>query len=278
MASLRVMTLNMASGSGMSYVDFSALTQANFINRVGPDVVFLQEVDRGTRRAGGVDQLGALRDATSLGDSHFVKWRNLEGGEYGVGIISRLPLRNVENRSVYKPPEWWPWFVTHVVTPVAYATIDVADAGVELYATHFPSNDEGRKKFGADRIAGSVPAVLNTILGGDFNDGPGGMAMAAIDAKFRPAESISRQVVTADQPERVTIGDGIIDRGLDHLYVSGRLTCELWTTLFPVEDGRQFSDHPIGYADFQLAAGPPQPSELQTSVSPTRHRSTSIRP
>jgi endonuclease/exonuclease/phosphatase family metal-dependent hydrolase len=268
MAALRVMTLNMASGSGMSYVDFTAATHANFINRHNPDVVFLQEVDRGTGRAGGVDQLGALREATSLHDSHFVKWRNLQGGEYGVAILSRLPLRNVENRSVYKPPEWWPWFVTQVVTPVAYATIDVAGAGVDLYATHFPSNNEGRKKFGADQIAASIPGVLNTILGGDLNDGPTGIAMVAIDAKFRPAESIAAQIITSDHPDGVVVGDGIIDRGLDHLYVSGRITCDRWTALFPVEGGRQFSDHPISYADFQLATTAPQPSGLRTSVQP----------
>src|SRR5688572_29984067 len=140
MSVLRVMTMNLASGSGMSYVDFTVATHVSFINRHEPDVVFLQEVDRGTRRAGGVDQVAVLRESTALNDSHFVKWRDLEGGEYGVAIISKLPLQGVDNISVYKPPEWWPWFVTQVVTPVAYARIGVSGTSFHLYATHFPSN------------------------------------------------------------------------------------------------------------------------------------------
>lgn len=268
MSSLRLMTLNMASGCGMPYVDFTAATHASFINRLNPDVVLLQEVDRRTGRAGGVDQLAVLRDSTQLRDSHFVKWRNLEGGEYGVAIISKHPLLSVENRSVYKPAEWWPWLVVQVVTPVAYAQIDLAGTRVHLYATHFPSNDEGRKKFGADQIAARIPAGPPTVFGGDFNDGPGGTAMSAIDARFVAAESIAGQVVADDQPVGVVVGDGVIDRGLDHCYVSGGMSCDTWRTVFPVEGGRQFSDHPIAYADLRPPAPAPVLRALGATVLP----------
>ena len=86
---LRLMTMNLASGSGEPYVDFTTQAPARFINEVNPDVVYLQEVDRATQRAGGVDQIAALQSSTALHDGHFVKWQNLQGGEYGVGIISK---------------------------------------------------------------------------------------------------------------------------------------------------------------------------------------------
>jgi endonuclease/exonuclease/phosphatase family metal-dependent hydrolase len=268
MTALVVMTMNLASGSGTTYVDFTCATHAAFINRLDPDVVFLQEVDRGTARAGRVDQLAVLRDSTKLTDSHFVNWRDVEGGQFGVAIISRLPLQGVENRSVLKPAQWWPWFVRQVVTPLAYARVDVAGAPVDLCATHFPSSDEGRKKYGADELARTIPAAASTVFGGDFNDGPGGGAMAAIDARFTAAESVAPRVVTDDQPVGVTTGDGIIDRGLDHVYLAGAVTCRTWTTLFPVQDGRQFSDHPIAVAELEVP-GRPAPLRLpRTAVLP----------
>jgi endonuclease/exonuclease/phosphatase family metal-dependent hydrolase len=81
MSAFRLMTMNMGSGSGEPYVDFSAAADARFINLRDPDVVFLQELDRRTGRAGGVDQLAVLRESTPLVHSHFVKWRNFDGGE-----------------------------------------------------------------------------------------------------------------------------------------------------------------------------------------------------
>ena len=261
------MTMNLASGSGTSYVDFSCATHAAFIVRLGVDVVFLQEVDRLTRRAGGIDQLAALRDATGLSESHFVLWQNIEGGEYGVAIISRLPLITIENRSVLKPWHWWPFFVRQVVTPVAYAQISVAGKTLDLYATHFPSSNESRKQYGAEELAAAIPRSEYVVFGGDFNDGPGGVAMRSIDQRFSPAASVAAEVRVADEPIGVTFGDGIIDRGLDHIYLANGISCRLWTTTFPVQAGRQFSDHPICIADLEL----PRPAVLrllQTAISP----------
>jgi endonuclease/exonuclease/phosphatase family metal-dependent hydrolase len=275
MTALRVMTMNLASGSGTSYVDFSCMTHAEFIARVGADIVFLQEVDRGTRRSGGVDQLSALREKTDLHDSHFVSWQDVEGGQYGVAIISRFPLTKLENRSVLKPWQWWPPFIRQVVTPVAHAQINVEGTPVDLYATHFPSSDESRKKYGADLVAAGIPSGGNVIFGGDFNDGPGGVAMQAIDQRFTAAESVAGEVRVQDQPVGVTNGDGIIDRGLDHIYMSGALRCSTWTTRFPVVDGRQFSDHPIGNADLDVPSASPHHS---SPVTPRRTLRTSIQP
>jgi endonuclease/exonuclease/phosphatase family metal-dependent hydrolase len=265
MTTLRLMTMNVASGCGMPYVDFTVAAHARFINLLKPDIVFLQEVDRGTRRASGVDQLALLRDSTGLLHSHFVKWRNLEGGEYGVAIISRLPLEAAENRSVWKPWHWWPYFVAQVITPVAYAQVDFSGTHLHLYATHFPSNNEDRKKFGADEIAAAIPVGLPMVLGGDFNDGPTGVAMRAIDARFITAQTIASQVIVEDQGE-VCAGESA---ALDHLYLGGNLLCDFWTSVPAVEGPRGcFSDHAIVYGDLRLAAPPPPARELRTSLVP----------
>jgi endonuclease/exonuclease/phosphatase family metal-dependent hydrolase len=113
-----------------------------------------------------------------------------------------------------------------------------------------------------------MPPAACLAFGGDFNDGPGGSAMAAIDARFTPAELIAGQNVTNDQPVGVLIGDGIIDRGLDHFYLGDGPACRVLTSLFPVENGRQFSDHPIVVADLELPSSPDPVPAAGTAVEP----------
>lgn len=52
------------------------------------DVVLLQEVDRGTRRSGNVDQLQALMDATEF-DGAFGRTLDYDGGQYGIAALAR---------------------------------------------------------------------------------------------------------------------------------------------------------------------------------------------
>ena len=52
------------------------------------DVVLLQEVDRGTKRSGGVDQLQVLMDATEF-DGVFGRTLDYDGGAYGIAALSR---------------------------------------------------------------------------------------------------------------------------------------------------------------------------------------------
>ncbi len=52
------------------------------------DVVLLQEVDRGTKRSGGVDQLQVLMDATEFAGA-FGRTLDYDGGQYGIAALSR---------------------------------------------------------------------------------------------------------------------------------------------------------------------------------------------
>jgi len=224
MTSLRIMTMNMATGSREAFVDFGAVTHADFINRVNPDVVMLQEVDRNTSRAGGVDQVAVLTNRTVLKNSHFVKSQNFQGGEYGVAIISRLPFSVIENRSLYQPAHWWPWLQTHrVVAPVAYARIETPEGPLHLYGTHFPL-ESSRQTFAAEALAATIPDGVATVLAGDFNTGRGNPELYSLDAKFTAAESSAAQVDEQDRGE-----------GIDHIYLLGGMTCEMWSTVSPMQ-------------------------------------------
>jgi endonuclease/exonuclease/phosphatase family metal-dependent hydrolase len=87
-------------------VDLEAAAEA--VAALGADVVALQEVDRGLPRTGGVDQVAELAARTGLhgvfapallGDPD-TRWTAVGDGDaggagYGVGLLSRVPLRDV---------------------------------------------------------------------------------------------------------------------------------------------------------------------------------------
>src|SRR5580704_11939398 len=86
----RVLTYNIHHGEGTDgRVDLSRL--AGVMKSVQPDFVALQEVDRGTERSGGVDQLAELERLTNM-HAEFGKAMDYSGGGYGVAVLSRWPL------------------------------------------------------------------------------------------------------------------------------------------------------------------------------------------
>lgn len=109
-STLRVASYNLLHGislrSGAVDLDAAAAVVAG----LDADVIALQEVDRGLRRSGGVDQVAVLAERSGLhgvfapaltGDPDR-SWTTVDGdgdgdaGEaYGVGLLSRLPLHAV---------------------------------------------------------------------------------------------------------------------------------------------------------------------------------------
>lgn len=90
---LRVASFNIFAGArGFDKVQ-AALRQLDV------DVIGLQEVDRGTRRAGGIDQVKRLAKATGL-HAVFAKTLDLQGGEYGLALLSRWTLNRVHRQAL----------------------------------------------------------------------------------------------------------------------------------------------------------------------------------
>ena len=106
---VRVATWNVQHGRrwDTGTVDASALAAAAAALDV--DVLALQEVERGTRRVGGVDLLAAVAEATGLHaiDGHVVE---IDGGTYGNALLVREDLveEEVGVKRLHRP--WvWPW-------------------------------------------------------------------------------------------------------------------------------------------------------------------------
>src|SRR5512145_1670899 len=91
---LRVMTYNIHVGVGMDKkLDLQRI--ADVINRERPDLVGLQEVDRGVKRTEGKDEIAELAKMTRM-DYAFAHNLDYQGGQYGVAILSRSLLKNTE--------------------------------------------------------------------------------------------------------------------------------------------------------------------------------------
>jgi endonuclease/exonuclease/phosphatase family metal-dependent hydrolase len=100
---IRVLTYNIHHGEGMDG-EFDLPRLARVIESVQPDLVALQEVDQGTQRSSGVHQLTQLGRLTRM-HAAFGKAMDFQGGGYGVGVLSRWPLRRTETHSLPDPPD-----------------------------------------------------------------------------------------------------------------------------------------------------------------------------
>ena len=159
---LRVMTFNIESGlRGLEGV-------AEVIRTAHPDVVALQEVDLGSRRAGGLDQTAVLAERAGLPYHAHFRTTDLYGGAYGIALLSRFPLEALAQYPLPVPSGAEP-------RTVAHALMRVAGREVSVYLTHLirrPFNSEARMRQSALIAAMIAKDPRPKLLMGDLNDDP----------------------------------------------------------------------------------------------------------
>jgi len=171
----RVVSYNIRHGRGTDErVDLDRT--AAVLRALAPDVVGLQEVDRIVRRSGGVDEAAQL--GAALGMSHaFGAFMPYQGGEYGLAILSRVPI--VRAVPIRLPDGNEP--------RVALAATLVPSPGdtIVVVNVHFDWVDDDGFRFAQ---ATALTQVLDTLshpylLLGDFNDEPGSRTLALFHAR-----------------------------------------------------------------------------------------------
>jgi endonuclease/exonuclease/phosphatase family metal-dependent hydrolase len=198
---LRVMTYNIHIGVGMDKKrDLARI--ANVIKAADVDVVALQEVDVRTRRSGtDSDQLAELATLTGM-HGRFGKGRDYDGGEYGQGILSRQPIKDLV---VHKLPgdnaqeERVALFAT---IPQAAPLPELLFVGTHIHhvAEHFrmPQAKEINRLLN-DATSKPTPAVL---LLGDMNAKPDGEVMTMMREFWDDPTAQSGNTFPADKPDR----------------------------------------------------------------------------
>jgi endonuclease/exonuclease/phosphatase family metal-dependent hydrolase len=178
---IRVMSYNVHHCNPPSkpgLIDIDAIAAA--IKNQDPDLVALQEIDVNTGRSGQYNQAEELAKRLNM-KFFFGKAIDYDGGDYGVAILSKYPIKESQ---VYHLP-------TNTETkgePRVLATVRVTLPGrdirfgcTHLDAQKLPTNRELQIKE-INRI--SANEKLSFIIAGDFNATPESSVIRQLDDKF----------------------------------------------------------------------------------------------
>jgi endonuclease/exonuclease/phosphatase family metal-dependent hydrolase len=191
-AELRCVTWNIRHGHGTDGridLERTAATLAG----LAPDIVLLQEVDRGCRRSGGVDQAAMLGERLGL-DSVFVAHRPFDGGEYGLALLARP--RMLGSRAV-------PLLAAPRPLVALEAELDVGLAEpLTVVVVHLVDTLEQRAAE-AREVAARLALVRGPwLVGGDFNGPRDTAPLEAFGAGFIATPRESRDTFPAEAPVR----------------------------------------------------------------------------
>jgi endonuclease/exonuclease/phosphatase family metal-dependent hydrolase len=165
-STIRVLTYNIHHGEGTDG-EFDLARLATIIKSVDPDLVALQEVDNGTERAGGLDEMNEFGRLTGLYTA-FGKAIDFQGGTYGVGILSRWPILRAENYPLPGTPD------REARTALTVEVKTGNGVRLQFTSTHLDQGREfGDRRAQATEINHRLVRERHrpTILAGDMNSG-----------------------------------------------------------------------------------------------------------
>ncbi|MDA2935617.1 endonuclease/exonuclease/phosphatase family protein [Patescibacteria group bacterium AH-259-L05] len=201
---LRVLSYNIHHGEGTDgVIDLERI--AEIINATNPDIVALQEVDRGMSRTNGVDQPAELARLTGL--TAIFEPNAYYDGEYGSAVLTRLPIIQYRNHLL-------PY--VHFIEQRGMLEVELGisregnrdDVALRLFATHLDFRTTDTERLAeVDSIETIVSTTLGSpmILTGDLNDVPESRTLAIFkriwsiasdgkDLKTAPSHSPRRQI------------------------------------------------------------------------------------
>lgn len=184
--SLRVMTYNIHAGKDAAQVH-NLERVAALIKDAAADIVLLQEVDRGTQRSAGEDQIATLARLTSM-ESAFVKSLDYQGGLYGIAVLSRFPLDSAHVIPLNVTPRQErsgthePRVGLHVVVRTPGGPLHVVNTHIDPAAEPTFRHQEVMGLLAHIRQHGAAEAPL--VFGGDLNARPNTPEIAAVSLAF----------------------------------------------------------------------------------------------
>jgi len=181
---LRVMTYNIHVGVGMDKkLDLQRI--ADVINLEHPDLVGLQEVDRGVKRTEGKDEIAELARMTNM-QYAFAHNLDYQGGQYGVAILSRFPLGTIDHRKFENRREAERRGMLRV-------EVNVGGKTVNFVTTHLDYQFDDGRLFEAEQMLKFLQDIKGPlIVVGDFNDEPSGTTYKLVAQSFDDAWVRSR--------------------------------------------------------------------------------------
>jgi endonuclease/exonuclease/phosphatase family metal-dependent hydrolase len=181
---LRVMTYNIHVGVGVDKkLDLQRI--ADVINRERPDLVGLQEVDRGVKRTEGKDEIVELAKLTRM-DYAFGHNLDYQGGQYGVAILSRFLIQKIDHQKYQNRVEAERRGMLRV-------EVEIEGRPINFVTTHLDYQTSEGRLFEAEQLLRIVNDVKDPlIVAGDFNDEPAGNTFKLLLGGFEDVWSASR--------------------------------------------------------------------------------------
>ena len=152
---------------------------ASFLADARVELVGLQEVDSVCHRSNQVDQTTKLGNDAQM-DPYFTRHFEFQGGAYGQGLLSTLPVRNIRNFRL-------PVFPLDKGTEVSVLLADVnprPDIVWTLGVVHLDYRSPQSRMHQVDILLDSLSETRNLILLGDFNAYPDAPEMKKLLAHF----------------------------------------------------------------------------------------------
>ena len=185
-----MMSFNIRHGKGMDgNVDFARI--AKEISLVQPDMVALQEVDKGTNRIGGVDSPEEIAKLAGGYVASFASAIDLGGGKYGNAILSKkaplsvesVPLPGKEEPRVMLVAEFEDYYFCSLHLSLDSASRVDACRKIAKYAR---KKSDGKLFF----------------IAGDFNLGPRSLEMKVLSEDFATLSAFEVKTFPSDNPDR----------------------------------------------------------------------------
>ncbi|WP_188316213.1 endonuclease/exonuclease/phosphatase family protein [Chitinophaga agrisoli] len=191
---LKVLTYNIHHGQNMQgTLDLQGI--ANVILATNADLVALQEMDSATARSQGADQLKELASLTGM-YTYFAKSMDYDGGAYGTGILSRLPIVHGERIAL-------PGSNGQEPRVAGIATIRLpGDSLLQFVSTHLDAGNEPAERINqANALVQHFSAAKTlVILAGDLNAAPVAKETSLLKQLFADATQSAGPTYPADTP------------------------------------------------------------------------------
>ena len=184
---LRFASYNIFHGGRADY-DMSRI--AKNITDNGIDVVGIQEVDRGVARSGGIDTLAELSRESGYPYYAFFKTIDLDGGDYGIGVLSKYPILATDKLLLDGG--------AYEKRALGFTEIDVYGRKISFLVTHLSFRAAKSREEQLSILAAELAKKNDFVLSGDFNSSD----LGAIDL----ADGIGR--VNKKEAPTVTFPDG----------------------------------------------------------------------
>lgn len=171
---LRFMTYNIKHGELSSLESIASVIKAQ-----SPDLVVLQEVDVLTNRSGKVDQSARLAALTGMYASFQPSLLSYDGGQYGLALLSRYPIRTSQRIPLRSAAE-------QRILAVMEVELDATHV-IPVAITHFGTTGATERLDQAADVKAALAGKPWALLGGDFNASPTESGITSLLTQFTDA-------------------------------------------------------------------------------------------